>query len=156
MARASRRPANEQVEIGHGPGSDRLGKAGVHSRSLDQDEIDARAFEHIEDRQQLPATEHARKPDMLCLSPDPRQSLVGKAEPPHVLVQERCEAQFPPLHPVGIGESPPFAKSLDGATVVPEAGLEQPTGAIGQREAVHDTRARGPRRASRNAFIVSR
>ena len=92
---------------------------------------------------------------MLCLSADPRQLLVGKAEPPHVRVQERREAQFPPFHPVGIGESPPFAKSLDGATVVPEAGFEQPTGAIGQREAVHDTRARGPRRASRNAFIVS-
>ena len=105
---------------------------------------------------QLPAPKHAAKPDMLCLSPDPRQSLVGKAEPAHVRVEERREAQFPPFHPVGIGESPPFAKSLDGAAVVPEAGFEQPTGAIRQREAVHDTRARGPRRASRNAFIVKR
>jgi hypothetical protein len=45
-------------------------------------------------------------------------------------MQERREAQFPPFHPVGIGESPPFAESLDGATVVPEARFEQPAGAI--------------------------
>ena len=50
---------DEQVEIAHRPGSDRLGKAGAHRRSLDQNEIDAPAFERIEDRQELSPAEHA-------------------------------------------------------------------------------------------------
>jgi hypothetical protein len=155
-SRARRRAVNEQVEIGHGPGCDRLGEAGAHRRALDHDEIHARGFERVENPNELLAAQHVRQPDMLCLSPDPRQFLVGMAKPPHVFVQERHEAQFPPLHPIRVGELPPPAKSLDRATILPEAGFEQPAGAIRQREAVHKRLARGLRRASRNVFIVKR